>query len=115
MDELPQQRRPVGGVARQELVQKGRTGSAEARDHNGTSHDLALDRGHLPPQVEQAEPVLKEQLQFGSSSDPAGEMELGLVVQGGAQAVQGLTEPVVAGIVETRGRAGRHKEIFGAQ
>ncbi len=116
VDQLPQQRRAVGGVAVEQLVQQRGARAAEAGhdDRRGAPPRRAI-AGSRVPQVDQPQPVLHQQLQLGPGPQSTGEVQLGLVVERGAQAVERFAEPVVADVVETGGRLRGGDEVVGLQ
>ena len=62
VEQLPQQRWAVVGVAGEQLVQQRRPGAPEAGHHDGGMHRLSED-GRLPfPELDHAEPVLEDEL-----------------------------------------------------
>ena len=103
VQQLPEQGRPVVGVAGQQLVQEGGARAAEAGDHDGRVDRLLEDRRLLVPQVDHAQAVLQDELELAAGAEAAGQVEVGLVVEGGAQAAEGLLPPVVAEVVEPGG------------
>ena len=74
VEQLPQQRRAVGGVARQQLVQQRGARAPEAGHHDGGGHGLAQYRRLPLPQVDHAQPVLQDHLQLTAGADTAGNL-----------------------------------------
>jgi hypothetical protein len=113
--QLPQERRPVVGVAGEELVEQGGARTTEA-GHDDRALDLLLSDGRLAlPQVDQAKTVLQDELELGPSPQAAGEVELGLVVERRAQPLERIEEPGVTAVVEACGRSRRVEEIVGLE
>src|ERR1700681_2740123 len=115
MNQLPQERRPVGRVAGQEFVEKGGARPSEPGDHDGTPHDLVVDRRLLAPQLDEAQPVLEDKLQLRSSSDSASKVELSLVVKRRTETIQGFAKPVITDIFVTCSRTSGNQQIVSPQ
>ena len=112
VDQLPQLRGPVGGVAVEQLVQQRRARATEPGHDDRRGHHLVGDGRLAAPQLDEAQPVLHDQLELGPGPQPTREVQLGFVVEGGAQPLERLAEPVVAHVVEAGGRLrGRHEVV----
>ena len=66
VQELPQERRPVVGVACQQLVQQCGAGAPEAGHDDRAVDGLAENGGFLLPEVDHAQSVLEDQLKFAA-------------------------------------------------
>jgi hypothetical protein len=69
----------------------------------------------LAPQIDEAQSVLQDGLQLAPGAQTAGQMELGLLVQGATEAVEGLFPPGVTEVVEPGGFLGRLAEQVGLE
>ena len=113
VQELPQEWRPVVGIAGQQLVQQRGAGAAEPGDDDRRLDRLAQDRRLLLPEVDHAQPVLQDQLELAAGTQPAGQVEARFAVEGGAKPGEGLLPPGVAEVVETRRGGGGGAEVLG--
>ena len=115
VQELPEQRWAVVGVAGQQLVQQRRARAPEPGHDDGRGHGLA-QHGRLPlPELDHAQPVLQDDLQLAPGAQAAGEVEAGLAVERRAEAVERIFPPVVAEVVEPGRRDGGGPEVLGAE
>ena len=115
MEELPQEGWAIVGVIGQELVEERGTGPAQSRDHDRGMDGFVGDGRLLAPQIDEAQPVLQDDLQFAPGAEAAGQMESGLVVQRATEAVEGLLPPGVTEVVEPGGLLGRLAEQVGLE
>ncbi len=104
---LPEQRRSVVGVARQELVEERGARPTQPGHDDGAAHLLAQRGGLALPQVDHAQPVLQDQLQLAACAHAARQVQSGLVVQRGAQELERPLPPRVTEVVEAGVGAGR--------
>ncbi len=115
VQELPQQGRPVVGVAGEELVQERGARTAQSRHDDGGTDLLAQDGRLALPQVDHAQAVLQDQLDLAARPQPAGQVQARLPVERGAQAAERLLPPRVAVVVEPGGGGRGGAEVVGPQ
>ena len=110
VEELPQQRRAIVGIAGEQFVQEGGARAAEAGDHDRRMYRFSIDRRLTLPELDQAEPVLKNLLDLAPGTQAAGKMQLRLVVERAAESREWLLPPGVTEVIEPGGRCGRVAE-----
>ena len=115
VEQLPQQRRAVVGVAGQQFVQQRGARAPEAGDDDGAVHWLAQDRWFPVPQVDHAQAVLQNELELAPGADASRQVEACLRIEGQAEALERLLPPVVAEVFEARGGHGGRLQDLGVQ
>ena len=115
VQQLPQERRAVVGITGEQLVQERGARASEAGHHDRSGHGFAEHRRFLFPEVDHAQPVLQDQLEFAPGAEAAGQVEARFGVERGAQAPKRLLPPWITEVVEARGGDGGGGEILGLQ
>ena len=106
VEQLPQQRWAVVGVAGQQLVEERGARAPQPRDDDRPLHRLLQDGRLLVPEIDDAQAVLQDELELAPGADATGQVEARLGVEGSAQAAEGLLPPVVAEVVQAGGGDG---------
>ena len=96
------------------MQQRG-AGAAEAGDDDGRRHRLAQDGGLAPPQIDHAQAVLQNQLDFAADAQAAGQMELRFAVERRQEALEGLLPPGVAEVTEAGRGTGGGPHVVGLE
>jgi hypothetical protein len=72
VEEFPQEGWAIIGVIGQELVEERGTGPSQSRDHDRGMDGFIGDGRLLAPQIDEAQPVLQDDLQFAPGAEAAG-------------------------------------------
>ena len=81
MQQFPEQRRAVVGVAGEQLVQQGRARAPQPCHHDGRGNRLARTSASWLPEIHHAQTVLKDQLELAAEAEATGQVEPGLGVE----------------------------------